>query len=246
MRVLPAAAPTCSEPAAAAVVAVPAGLGAWALGWARPAFRWSWLALLALLFGVLVPLTPGFFQTIERRTGPVLADPLLHLLPRHDVATAVFVLMYGSVVVGVGWLTRQPLLFLRGMWALLFLLVLRMVTIWLLPLTPPLDILPMPDPFTATAFHTGAAITKDLFFSGHTATVALLAIATRGQWRRGLALAALLVGLLVLVQRVHYTYDVVAAPCFAGFAYWLAAFIPTGFGPAGEPSPEPTVEEAIA
>ena len=209
-----------------APVAAPVGVGAWRQGLRRPAFRYSWLVLLALLFGVLVPFTPGFFQTIEQRSGQVLIDPLLHLLPRHNVATAVFVLMYGSVVVGVGWLTRQPLLFLRGMWALLFLLVLRMVTIWLLPLLPPLDMLPMSDPFTATAFHTGTAVTKDLFFSGHTATVALLAIAVRGRlWRGGLALAAVLVGLLVLVQRVHYTYDVVGAPCFAWFAYWLAGHL---------------------
>ncbi|MGI4763233.1 MAG: hypothetical protein ACRYF0_21145 [Janthinobacterium lividum] len=219
------AASTRSNPAPGAVLAAPAGVAAWVQAWARPAFRWGWLVLLTLMFGVLVPLTPGFFQAIEQRSGPVLADPLLQLLPRHDVATAVFVLMYGSVVVGVGWLTRQPLLFLRGMWALLLLLVLRMATIWLLPLAPPLDMLPMPDPFTATAFHTGTAITKDLFFSGHTATVALLAIATRGRWQRGLALATLLVGLLVLVQRVHYTYDVAAAPFFAWFAYWVAGFI---------------------
>jgi hypothetical protein len=30
------------------------------------------------------------------------------------------------------------------------------------------------------------------------------------------------VGLLVLVQRVHYSYDVLAAPLFAWLAYWLA------------------------
>jgi len=145
----------------------PAPAVAWRQGWARPAFRHSWLLLLGLMFGVLVPVVPHFFLVIQARPGPVLADPLLTLLPRQDVATAVFVLMYGSVVVGVGWLTRQPDLFLRGMWALLLLLLLRMATIWLLPLVPPLDMLPMPDPFTARVFHTaaGTAITKDLFFS---------------------------------------------------------------------------------
>lgn len=200
----------------------PTPVEAWRQGWARPAFRYSWLLLLGLLFGVLLPLIPHFFLAIQARPGPVLADPLLVLLPRRDVATAVFVLMYGSVVVGVGWLTRHPALFLRGMWALLLLLLLRMLTIWLLPLSPPLDILPMPDPFTASVFHTaaGAAITKDLFFSGHTATVVLLAMAVRGRWwRSGLALTAVLVGLLVLVQRVHYTYDVLAAPFFTWLAY---------------------------
>ncbi|QKG57834.1 hypothetical protein GKZ68_15090 [Hymenobacter sp. BRD128] len=217
---LPTALPTPAEEATP--------LGAWATALARPAFRLSWALLLVLLFGVLVPLVPGFFVWVQAREGAVLADPLLHLLPRHDVATPVFVLMYGGVLAAVGWLTRQPQLFLRGLWGYLILLLLRISTIWLVALNPPPGLLPMPDPFTALVFHTTAseAITKDLFFSGHTATVALLALAVRGPWfRRGLALVALAIGVLVLVQRVHYSYDVLAAPFFAWFAYWLAGFI---------------------
>jgi hypothetical protein len=223
MRVLPSSL-TPTLPATDEAPVVPS---AWAQELARPAFRLSWALLVVLLFGGLVPQVPGFFLYIQQRTGPVLADPLLHMLPRYDVATPVFVLMYGAVVVGVGWLLWHPRFFLHGMWALLLLLLMRMGTIWLLPLSPPLDMLPMPDPFTAKVFHTaaGEAITKDLFFSGHTATVTLLALAVRGRWRQVLALAALLVGILVLVQRVHYTYDVLAAPLFAWFAYWLASFI---------------------
>lgn len=226
MHVSPTA-PTLSNPAAAPAVPL-AGAGAWAQALTRPAFRLSWGLLLVLLFGVLVPLVPGFFLAIQAREGAVLADPLLHLLPRADVTTPVFVLMYGAVLGAVGWLTRQPLLFLRGLWGYFLLLVLRIVSIWLVPLNPPLDLVPMPDPFTAFFFHTAAAeaITKDLFFSGHTATVAILALAVRGRWLRGtLALAAVLIGVLVLVQRVHYSYDVLAAPLFAWFAYWLAGRI---------------------
>ncbi|MVN76594.1 hypothetical protein GO988_09690 [Hymenobacter sp. HMF4947] len=202
-----------------------AGRRAWALALARPAFRASWLLLVVLLFGVVVPVVPIFFRYIQQRPGPVLADPLLALLPRYDVAVPVFALMYGSVVAAVGWLTRQPQLFLRGLWAYLITLALRMVCIWLLPLSPPVLILPLPDPFLAQIFHTAAseAITKDLFFSGHTSTVAVLALAVRGRWwRGGLAAAMVVVGLLVLVQRVHYTYDVLAAPLFAWLAYWVA------------------------
>ena len=195
----------------------------WRQGWAHPAFRRSWLLLLGLMFGVLVPCVPAYFQYIQGRAGQRLADPLLALLPRHDVSSAIFVLIWGAVVLGVGWLGFHPMFFLRGMWALLILLLLRMLTILALPLEPPLGLLPLVDPFTARLFQTSeaAVITKDLFFSGHTATVTLLALAVRGRWwRRGLGLMAVAVAVLVLVQRVHYTYDVLAAPLFALLAYW--------------------------
>ena len=223
MPLAPVASPASS--AAAQELQLPLA-DAWGPALARPAFRLSWLLLVLGLLG-LMPFVPGFFAAIQQRPGPVLADPLLHLLPRHDVATPVFVLMYGGVLVAVAWLTRHPLLFLRGLWGYFIVLLLRMATIWLLPLSPPLDIVAMPDPFTAAFFQAGdTAITKDLFFSGHTATVAILALAVRGRWLRpALGVVALLIGLLVLVQRVHYTYDVLAAPFFAWFAYWLAGRI---------------------
>jgi hypothetical protein len=224
-----------SPPSLARTPAGPSAVGseAWTLALAEPAFRWRWLVLLALLFGVVVPVVPGFFHAMQQRSGTVLADPVLALLPRHDVAWPIFGLMYGSVVVAVGWLTRQPWLFLRGLWAYAFSLVLRMATIWLVPLLPPLDILPLPDPFLAQIFHTAAseAITHDLFFSGHTATVAVLALAVRGWLRPVLLLAMVAVGSLVLVQRVHYTCDVLAAPLFAWLAYWVAGFIEPGTEP---------------
>jgi hypothetical protein len=201
------------------------GREAWALAWQQPAFRRSWLLLLALLFGVMVPLVPVFFHHMQQRPGVLLPDPLLELLPCFDVATPVFVLMYGAVLGAVGWLTRQPQLFLRGLWGYFILLVFRMVTIWLVPLAPPVHILAMPDPFLALLFHTDAseAITKDLFFSGHTSTVAILALAVRGTWMRRILFSTMVaIGVLVLVQRVHYTYDVLAAPLFAWLAYWVA------------------------
>ena len=219
-----------STPSLARTPASPAVAGseAWTLALAEPAFRWRWLVLLALLFGGVVPVVPGYFHYIQQRPGAVAFDPVLGLLPRHDVAWPIFALMYGGVLVAVGWLTRHPHLFLRGLWGYFFLLLLRMAAIWLVPLVPPLDIVAMPDPFLALVFHTDAseAITKDLFFSGHTSTVVLLALAVRGRWwRGGLAVVATLIGLLVLVQRVHYSYDVLAAPLFAWLAYWAAGFI---------------------
>ncbi len=200
----------------------------WPGAWAQPGYRRRLLLGLLLIFGALVPVCAPFYQFIQHRAGHPLADPVLARLPAHDVAGPIFLLMYGSCVAAVGWLLRRPQLFVRGVWAYLFLQLLRMATIWVLPLEPPVGILPFPDPFTEHLFHVSTAIpiTKDLFFSGHTATVALLALAVRGRWWRGaLALAAAAVGGLVLVQHVHYVYDVLGAPLFAWLAYWLAGWI---------------------
>jgi membrane protein implicated in regulation of membrane protease activity len=69
-------------------------------------------------------------------------------------------------------------------------------------------------------------ITKDLFFSGHTATLLLLALAVPPGWhRRMLAVATFLIGSLVLVQHAHYTYDVLAALPLTLLAYKLAGYI---------------------
>ncbi|HET9503486.1 MAG TPA: phosphatase PAP2-related protein [Hymenobacter sp.] len=202
--------------------------GPWAQALAQPAFRGRAALVVLLLVAVVGVALPPYFVYVQQRPGQLLADPLLALLPCRQVAVPIFVLMYGACVAGLGWLGRHPALLLRGLWAYLLLAVLRMATIWALPLLPPADLIAMPDPFLALVYHTEAseAMTKDLFFSGHTSTVVLLALAVRGRWwRTGLAVAAVLVGLLVLVQRVHYSYDVLAAPFFAWLAYWAAGFI---------------------
>ncbi|MGI4883607.1 MAG: phosphatase PAP2-related protein [Janthinobacterium lividum] len=197
----------------------------WAAAWAHPGYRNRLVLALVLIFGALVPACAPYYQLIQQRAGHHLADPVLAHLPAHNVASPIFFLMYGSCIAAVGWLLGRPQLLVRGVWAYLFLQLLRMVTIWVLPLEPPVGILPFPDPFTEHLFHASTAvpITRDLFFSGHTATVVLLALAVRGRWWRAvLGAMATAIGLLVLVQHVHYVYDVLGAPLFAWLAYWLA------------------------
>ena len=196
----------------------------WPAAWRRLAFRGQLALVLALIFGGFVPVVPAFYQFIQLRPGHWLLDPLLALLPRAEVSVPLFALMYGSSVLTLLYLSQRPALLLRGLWAYLFLQLLRMLVLWAVPLEPPLTMLALHDPFLAYVFHsTAMPITKDLFFSGHTSIMTLLLLAGRGRiWRLMFGLAALSVGLLVLVQRVHYSYDVLAAPFFAWAAYWLA------------------------
>jgi len=198
----------------------------WPRAWAQPGFRLRLGLVVMVLFGLL-PVVPGFYHFIQSRPGHQLADPLLALLPVHDVSTPTFTLIYGAIVATLGYLLPRPQQLLRALWAYYFLQLLRMGTLWLLPLEPPTGLLILHDPVMDRIFNvTTQPIIRDLFFSGHTATMTLLALLIPGRsWRWALTLATVAVGILVLVQRVHYSYDVLAAPIFAGLAYWLAGWV---------------------
>lgn len=195
----------------------------WQKAWKHPAFRYQLLTALALDVALAVGL-PFYFAVIQARPGHVLSDPFLTYLPAYDVSWPTFALIYFSIVVALGHLLSRPAALLRVLWAYGFMHLIRMATLWLAPLDPPTGLLLLHDPIVDTFFYPSTApITKDLFFSGHTATLMLLALAVRGRSLRvALLLATVLVGFLVLVQHAHYTYDVLAAPLFAGFSYWLA------------------------
>jgi len=183
------------------------------------------LALLLLL--ALLPTLAPFFHYIQARPGLQLPDPLLALLPARDVSGLTFGLIYGGIVATLAQLLPRPRLLLRALWAYYLLQLMRIGTLWLLPLVPPAGLVVLHDPLVDHLFQaTAQPIDHDLFFSGHTATATLLALAVRGRWwRRMLGALTGAIGLLVLVQHVHYTYDVLAAPLFAWAAYWLAGRI---------------------
>jgi len=195
----------------------------WPGAWARPGFRRRLGAVALLLLGLL-PVAPHFYHFVQSRPGHGLADPLLALLPVHDVSGPTFALLYGGIAATLVFLLPRPSLLLRALWAYFFLQALRMGTLWLLPLEPPAALIVLHDPVMDHLFAvTTQPIVRDLFFSGHTTTAALLVLAVRGRrWRQVLAATTVAVGTLVLVQRVHYTYDVLAAPFFAWLAYWAA------------------------
>ena len=99
--------------------------------------------------------------------------------------------------------------------------LLRIICISLTPIEPPYDLIPIKDPIS-NIFYGSRYITKDLFFSGHTATQFLMFLCLKRKTDRTIVLvAAILIGVMVLVQHVHYSVDVLAAPLFAYISYWV-------------------------
>jgi hypothetical protein len=159
---------------------------------------------------------------VEQRRGVVLADPVLAVLAPRDFTWLTFVLIYAGLALGLVHLAPSPRALVTGVRAYALLVVLRAMTMLLVPLEPPPGMIVLRDPF---AEHVVAApvLTRDLFFSGHTATVFLLFLAARDAATKRFFLAcSAAVGVFVLWQHVHYTIDVVAAPVFA-YASFAAA-----------------------
>jgi membrane-associated phospholipid phosphatase len=76
-------------------------------------------------------------------------------------------------------------------------------------------------------FTVSKPFTKDLFFSGHTATMFLMFLFVKGRFYKSVFLAGTVVlGLSVILQHVHYSIDVVTAPVFSYLAYRIV----NGFG----------------
>jgi hypothetical protein len=181
---------------------------------AAPRFRALALGGPVVVVSVLLILR-RFLDYIESRPGPVLADPILPLVRPHDVALVVFSTMYLALLVGIVALARRPDRLVAGLWAYAAMLVLRMVAMYLVPLDPPPALVPLRDPFVEL-FGQQRTLTRDLFFSGHTATLFLLAltIPTRGA-RIGALAATFIVAAGVMIHHAHYAVDVLVAPFVA-------------------------------
>ena len=193
----------------------------WQIAWQSTTFRKKFIVGFSLLV-VILSLFPFFFQLIEKRNGILLNDLVLVRMPSHDVSISIFIIIWTTSLLIIVRGIQYPDIFLEFLWAYVFLCLSRMLSIALVPLDPPRDLLPLADPIS-NAFYGHEFVTKDLFFSGHTATVFLIAYCLRKKADKLFALlASILIGILLLIQHVHYTIDVIAAPLFAYLIYFIS------------------------
>jgi len=193
----------------------------WQSAWQSMAFRRKMITGIIAVIAIL-SVFPVFFQSIEKRNGFNMPDPLLEHLPAHDVSLAIFIFIWAITLLMVLRAVRAPRIFLIYVWSYFILCLLRVITISLVPLNAPEGLVGLVDP-VSNFFYGEKFVTRDLFFSGHTSTVFLMYLCLPGRQDKRLALiATAVVGMLLLVQHVHYTLDIVGALLFAGIARWLA------------------------
>jgi PAP2 superfamily C-terminal len=196
----------------------------WTIAWQQPLFRKKLYAGASILVVILI-LLPFFFQAIEKRDGVHLNDWLLTRLPAYNVSVAIFVIIWSATLLCLIRAIQTPGIFMALLWGYIFLFITRMISIWLIPLNPPDHLIALIDPISNT-FYGSHYITKDLFYSGHTATVFLFFLCLQKKSDKVITLlCAIAVAVLLTFQHVHYTIDILFAPLFTFLCYKLAVKI---------------------
>ena len=183
------------------------------------------LILTILFLAVILYIFPKFLIYVEERQGVTLTDPILELFNPIDLTWLTFGLIYISLIVAIYSFAAKPEVLLLALQSYSLLVIFRMMVMYSAPLNAPEKLILLNDPFVQF-FGSGEVLTKDLFFSGHTATLFLLFLISDKKYLKIIFLmSSILVGIAVLLQHVHYTIDVLVAPFFAYSSYKIAAVI---------------------
>lgn len=198
----------------------------WKALWENKAYLTTWIFLLFLVL-VTLKLVCVFLVYNEGRTsGPQLIDVVLNFLPVADVSTPLFAITWICILSTLPVALRTPKKSMIVFISILVMSIIRSLTLYFVPLQPPIDIIPLRDTFLEGSFYDNKVMVRDLFFSGHTANLALLFFLIEIKWfKMILGICTCIVAFLLLKQHVHYTIDVIAAPFFAYAAYRTAVFL---------------------
>jgi membrane-associated phospholipid phosphatase len=170
----------------------------------------------------------------ENRAGIFFDDPLFGLYKGMDLSIPITVLIYSSIVFYVIYFAKEPIKLSRVAIGYSVIILLRIVTIYFVPLYCDSDAVKLEDPVLNNLVYPNNYVARDLFFSGHAAMMFMLfwGFTNRGI-KRIYFVVGLAVSIMLVLQKVHFSIDVIAAPFFSWIALKLADKILEIF----EPSP---------
>lgn len=195
----------------------------WKELWQHRSFKFQFCFFLLCIVGIAL-FFPRYFDYLEGRNGTFLNDLIVCRIPATDVSWLVFFLLYSGMVIGLVCSLRYPKVCLIIMQTYVLVTVMRIITLYFFPLNPPEGYIALKEPILSLFFTTNGIIcSKDLFFSGHVSTILSLYYPVKQKLYKNIILAfSIMIGLLVLIQHVHYTIDVLVSPV-ATYACYLFA-----------------------
>ncbi|MFN5844769.1 MAG: hypothetical protein ACK46O_03555 [Flavobacteriia bacterium] len=185
---------------------------------------WKITVVSGLMLAAVAFIFTRFLEYQENRAdslGWVFDDPVFKMLPIKELSFPIFSITYLALIAYLIFYRKREhflsMLFLTYMFILFF----RMITMSILPFREHPDMIFLQDPFLNNLIYP-SKIDADLFFSGHTALIVGLFFLTKN-WLFLLFSAVL--GLFLMVQRVHYSIDILAAYPFAYLSYRSAHYV---------------------
>lgn len=189
-------------------------------------FRYK-LVLAPGLFFVYSAITQHLGNYVEVRKGVQLQDKLLTFFPSMDFSAFIFLLLYTSLLAIILTHLNKPKVVVRVLEMHLLVAIVRQACILMVALEPPSGLIVLRDVFLEnTVYPHNTPMTKDLFFSGHVASIWIYFLCAEKKYLKAyLGFATVMMSFMVLSMRIHYTYDVYGALFFTTIIYFMPAWL---------------------
>jgi len=194
----------------------------WQSAWSGKKFKYILFLGIISLVSVVV-FTYFFFDYVQNRTGGVVMnDWVLKMIPAKDVSIPIVFFEASVIILFLIRCISNPTMFITFLIAYVFILISRNITIDITQLRVPTGSIDFKDPIAGVIYRS-KLIDRDLFYSGHVSLLFLFYLCSSSKADKYYILFAMIsVSILLLVQHIHYTVDVVCAPFFAYGCFWLA------------------------
>ena len=179
------------------------------------------------VFLVYSSITQKLGNYVEMRKGILLDDKLLEIIPSFDFSLSIFILLYSSLSIVILTHLHKPKVILRIIEMHFLVAIVRQICILCVALEPPTGIIVLRDVFLEnTVYPQNSPLTKDLFFSGHVASIWLYSLCSENKMiKYYLGFATFLMSFMILSMKVHYSYDVYGAFFFTTIIYFLPTWV---------------------
>jgi len=168
-----------------------------------------------------------YLRVWQERPGVQINDMVLNLMPPLDFSLPIFFFEYTAMLLAVAFIVVYPDRFVKGLQMFAVVVLARTISIYMVALEPPKDMVPLWDPMASFFLHTrDVFVNKDLFFSGHVAALVLLMLLVENKYIKGWVLfSSVVVAVMIMWQHVHYSTDVMFAPFASYAAYKFITYI---------------------
>src|SRR5580693_10537196 len=90
----------------------------WQVAWNLPGFRRRFISGIILVV-IVLSIFPHFFHWVEERQGIVLNDPLMAVIPAHNVSVPLFIMIWTMSALAAIRAVQNPRILLVFIWSFL-------------------------------------------------------------------------------------------------------------------------------